>query len=171
MGCSKHAGRVVLFTDADLSSPYRGIREASGGHSRRAATWPSASRAMDRTLIKVHQSRLREIAGIIFNGFVRLFTGSVRFRTPSAGSRPSCASARPLFSSSSVLSASVSIPKILFLAKRHGLRVAEVPVRWAARRGHACDAWCATACRCSGTFFLSAGIGSWVVIRGNPRML
>ena len=33
------------------------------------------SRAMDRELICVHQSRLREIAGIIFNRFVRIFTG------------------------------------------------------------------------------------------------
>ena len=33
------------------------------------------SRALDRSLISIHQSRHRELAGIVFNGLVRVITG------------------------------------------------------------------------------------------------
>jgi glycosyltransferase involved in cell wall biosynthesis len=65
-GVLEARGSVVLFTDADLSSP---IEEAEkllaaieGGNDVAIG-----SRAMDRTLITVHQSRVREIVGRVFN--------------------------------------------------------------------------------------------------------
>src|SRR5437879_299568 len=63
-------GRIVLFTDADLSAP---IEEAdkllAALESHDVAI---GSRALDRSLISVHQSRFREFAGIVFNKLVRL---------------------------------------------------------------------------------------------------
>ena len=66
-GCWRRSGEIALFTDADLSAPieeFDKLLAASGN-----ADVAFGSRAVDRRLISVHQSRLREIAGIIFNGF------------------------------------------------------------------------------------------------------
>src|SRR5271154_1340328 len=73
-GMLEARGRVALFTDADLSSP---IEESEKLLSAINAGNEVAigSRALDRSLISTHQSRLRELAGMIFNGFVRIFTG------------------------------------------------------------------------------------------------
>ena len=88
------------------------------------------SRAMDRTLIKVHQSRLREIAGIIFNSFVKLFTG-LPFQDTQCGFRAFVRERSTIIFEQQRVERFGFDPEILFLAKRHGLRVVEVPVRWA----------------------------------------
>ena len=61
-------GRIALFTDADLSAP---IEESEKLLAAIAAGQDIAigSRAIDRSLIRAHQSVFREAAGIIFNGF------------------------------------------------------------------------------------------------------
>jgi glycosyltransferase involved in cell wall biosynthesis len=73
-GMLEARGSVALFTDADLSAP---IEEADKLFTALKAGNDVAigSRALDRSLISTHQSRLREFAGMIFNGFVRLSTG------------------------------------------------------------------------------------------------
>src|SRR5262249_59480654 len=59
-------GDFVIFTDADLSSP---IEEADKLLVGLASGFDVAigSRALDRSLIEVHESAFREFAGIIFN--------------------------------------------------------------------------------------------------------
>ncbi|MGB8837308.1 MAG: dolichyl-phosphate beta-glucosyltransferase, partial [Candidatus Acidiferrales bacterium] len=128
-GMLEARGRIALFTDADLSSP---IEEISKLLAALAAGHDVAigSRALDRSLISIHQSRLRELAGIIFNGFVRLFTG-LTFQDTQCGFKifrrgPS----RVVFEQQRIEGFGFD-PEVLFLAKRHGLRTAEVPVRWA----------------------------------------
>ena len=122
-------GRVALFTDADLSSP---IEESEKLLDALAAGNDIAigSRALDRSLISVHQSRVRELAGMIFNGFVRILTG-LRFHDTQCGFkafvRERC---RIIFEQQRIERFGFD-PEILFLARRHGLRAAEVPVRWA----------------------------------------
>jgi glycosyltransferase involved in cell wall biosynthesis len=127
-GMLQARGRIALFTDADLSAP---IEESE----RLFAAIESGndvaigSRALDRSLISVHQSRFREIAGIIFNRFVRMIAqlpiedtqcGFKAFRLPVC---------RVIFEQQRIAGFGFD-PEILFLAKRHGLRIAEVPVRW-----------------------------------------
>lgn len=122
-------GRIALFTDADLSSP---IEESQKLLAALAAGNEVAlgSRALDRSLIAVHQSRLRELAGILFNGCVRLFTG-LPFSDTQCGFkaflREPC---RVIFEQQRIERFGFD-PEILFLARRHGLRAVEVPVRWA----------------------------------------
>src|SRR5271155_5628401 len=72
-GMLEARGRIALFTDADLSAPIDEAEKllAALGDADVAI----GSRAVDRNLIAVHQSRLREFAGIVFNRCVRLFTG------------------------------------------------------------------------------------------------
>jgi glycosyltransferase involved in cell wall biosynthesis len=121
-------GRVALFTDADLSAP---IEEADKLlDALRNADVAFGSRAMDRALIFVHQSRFREVAGIIFNRCVRLFTG-LSFEDTQCGFKAfRMDRSRIIFEQQRVERFGFD-PEILFLAKRHGLRTVEVPVRWA----------------------------------------
>jgi dolichyl-phosphate beta-glucosyltransferase len=128
-GMLEARGRVALFTDADLSSP---IEESEKLLSaiRAGNDVAIGSRALDRSLISARQSRFREIAGIIFNGFVRLFTGLPIHDTQcgfKAFVRERC---RIVFEQQRIEGFGFD-PEVLFLARRHGLRTAEVPVRWA----------------------------------------
>lgn len=128
-GMLEARGRIALFTDADLSAP---IEEADKLFAALKAGNEIAigSRALDRSLISTHQSKLRELAGIIFNCFMRLFTG-LPFHDTQCGfkvfvTKPS----RIVFEQQRIERFGFD-PEILFLAKRHGLRAAEIPVRWA----------------------------------------
>jgi glycosyltransferase involved in cell wall biosynthesis len=127
-GILEARGRTALFTDADLSSPIyecERLFEAIDSGNDIAI----GSRAIDRTLIAVHQSRFREFAGIVFNRLVRLFTG-LSIEDTQCGFKafrlPEC---RVIFEQQRIAGFGFD-PEILFLAKRHGLRVAEVPVCW-----------------------------------------
>jgi glycosyltransferase involved in cell wall biosynthesis len=128
-GLTEARGRIALFTDADLSAP---IEESEKLLQAIGAGYDVAigSRAVDRSLITAHQSRFREVAGIIFNGFVRLFTG-LPFEDTQCGFkafvRERC---RIVFEQQRIERFGFD-PEVLFLAERHGLRIAEVPVRWA----------------------------------------
>jgi dolichyl-phosphate beta-glucosyltransferase len=122
-------GNVALFTDADLSSP---IEESQKLLAAIAAGNDVAigSRAVDRSLIAVHQSRFRELAGMIFNGFVRLITG-LRFHDTQCGFKAFMRERSRIVFEQQRIEGFGFDPEILFLAQRHGLRSAEVPVRWA----------------------------------------
>ncbi len=128
-GMLEARGRIALFTDADLSAP---IEEADKLFAALEAGNDAAigSRAIDRSLIAVHQSRLREIAGIIFNGFVRLATG-LPFLDTQCGFKAFLREPSRIVFEQQRIERFGFDPEVLFLAKRHGLRTAEVPVRWA----------------------------------------
>ena len=122
-------GRVALFTDADLSAP---IEEADKLLAALDAGNDVAigSRAVNRALIFGHQSRLREVAGMIFNGFVRLFTG-LSFQDTQCGFKAFVRERSQIIFEQQRVERFGFDPEILFLAKRHGLRSVEIPVRWA----------------------------------------
>ncbi len=128
-GMLEARGRIALFTDADLSAP---IEESEKLFAAIAAGEDIAigSRAIDRSLISARQSIFRETAGIIFNGLVRLFTG-LRLHDTQCGFkafvREPC---RIIFEQQRIEGFGFD-PEVLFLARRHGLRTAEVAVRWA----------------------------------------
>lgn len=121
-------GRWALFTDADLSAP---IEEADklwlALETHEVAI---GSRAVDRKLIAVHQSRIRELAGILFNRFVRLLTGLPIADTQCGFKAFRRETVEPVFRPQRIAGFGFD-PEILFLAKRRGFRIAEVPVRWA----------------------------------------
>jgi dolichyl-phosphate beta-glucosyltransferase len=127
-GMIEARGRVALFTDADLSSP---IEESAKLLAAIAAGNDVAigSRALDRSLIEIHQSPYRELAGIIFNGFVRLFTG-LPFHDTQCGFKAFVREPSRIVFEQQRIEGFGFDPEVLFLAKRHGLRAAEVPVRW-----------------------------------------
>jgi dolichyl-phosphate beta-glucosyltransferase len=128
-GMLEARGEIALFTDADLSTP---IEEADKLLAALRDTGYDAaigSRAVDRTLIEVHQSIVREQAGIFFNRLVRWIMG-IGFSDTQCGFKAfRTERARIIFEQQRIERFGFD-PEILFLAKRHGLRVAEVPVRW-----------------------------------------
>jgi hypothetical protein len=121
-------GRLVLFTDADLSAPIEEAEKLLGALENNDVA--IGSRALDRSLIEVHESPLREFAGIVFNWLVRLCLG-LRFVDTQCGfkafRRERC---RILFDQQRIERFGFD-PELLFLAKRHGLSAVEIPVRWA----------------------------------------
>jgi dolichyl-phosphate beta-glucosyltransferase len=128
-GMLEARGRIALFTDADLSSPIEESEKLFDA-IRAGNDVAIGSRALDRSLIAVHQSGFREIAGIIFNGFVRLFTG-LPFEDTQCGFKAFvCERSRIIFEQQRTVRFGFD-PEILFLAQRHGLRSVEIPVRWA----------------------------------------
>ena len=128
-GMLEASGRVALFTDADLSAP---MEEADKLFAalKTGNDVAIGSRALDRSLISTHQSRLRELAGIIFNGFVRLFTG-LPFHDTQCGFKAFLREPSRIVFEQQCVERFGFDPEILFLARRHGLRMVEIPVRWA----------------------------------------
>jgi glycosyltransferase involved in cell wall biosynthesis len=126
-GMQEARGRFALFTDADLSAP---IEEAGklidALESNDVAI---GSRAMDRSLITVHESPFREFAGIVFNKIVRIILwlpfvdtqcGFKAFRRERCGI---------IFEQQRIERFGFD-PELLYLARHHGLRAVEIPVRW-----------------------------------------
>jgi glycosyltransferase involved in cell wall biosynthesis len=127
-GMLEARGRLALFTDADLSAPIEEapkLLDALGEYDVAIG-----SRALDRSLIAVRQSRLREWAGICFNLAVRLLTGVPFVDTQCGFKAFRMDRARILFEQQRLEGFGFD-PEVLFLARRHGLKAAEIPVRWA----------------------------------------
>ena len=123
-------GRAVLFTDADLSAPIeemekleRALEECDGA---------IGSRALDQSDIFQRQSPLRQLSGKCFNAMVRLLTG-LKFHDTQCGFKLFRREVfLPVFRAQTIDGFAFDV-EILYLARKHGLKVAEVPVRW----GHA----------------------------------
>ena len=127
-GMGEARGQIALFSDADLSSPI-----AESGKLLAAIEAGNdvaiGSRALDRSLIEVHQSPVREIAGMIFNGFVRLVTG-LPFHDTQCGFKAFRRERCQIVFKQQRIERFGFDPEVLFLAQRHGLKVVEIPVRW-----------------------------------------
>ena len=128
-GMIEAQGEIALFTDADLSTPIEEADKLIAALKNQGYDAAIGSRALDRSLIEVHQSRVREQAGILFNRLVRWIMGIDLSDTQCGFKAFRMDRARVIFEQQRVERFGFD-PEILFLAKRHGLRVAEVPVRW-----------------------------------------
>ena len=128
-GMLEARGRIALFTDADLSAPIEESEKLLAAIDA-GNDLAIGSRALDRSLISVHQSRFREVAGMIFNGFVRFFTG-LPFHDTQCGFKAFVRGRCRIIFDQQRIERFGFDPEILFLARRHGLRAVEVPVRWA----------------------------------------
>jgi glycosyltransferase involved in cell wall biosynthesis len=127
-GLLEAKGEVALFTDADLSAPI----EEGEKLFEALKTYDVAigSRAVDRSLIEVHESPFREFAGIIFNKIVRTILRLPFVDTQcgfKAFRREKC---RIIFEQQTIERFGFD-PELLYLARHHGLSIKEVPVRWA----------------------------------------
>lgn len=161
-GVQEARGRIVLFTDADLSAP---IEEADKlVDALQHFDVAIGSRAINRGLITVHESPFREFAGIIFNKIVRLILRLPFVDTQcgfKAFVRERC---QILFEQQSIERFGFD-PELLYLARHHGLRAVEIPVRW----GHS-PATKVNMLRDSLQMFLDVLVIRWNSLRGRyPR--
>jgi len=129
-GMLEARGEIALFTDADLSAPIEEADKLFAAIRERGYDGAIGSRAVDRSLIEVHQSAMREMAGILFNRMVRWIAG-LNFSDTQCGFKAFRRERVKIVFQQQRTEGFGFDPEILFLAQRHGLRVAEIPVRWA----------------------------------------
>jgi glycosyltransferase involved in cell wall biosynthesis len=127
-GMLEARGRIVLFTDADLSAP---IDEADKLIAALADHDVAiGSRALNRSLISVRQSVFREYAGIVFNFIVRAILRLPFVDTQCGFKAFRSERCRIIFQQQRIERFGFD-PELLYLARHHGLHSAEIPVRWA----------------------------------------
>jgi dolichyl-phosphate beta-glucosyltransferase len=126
-------GEILLFSDADLSSP---IAEADKLFAaiRGGADVAIGSRWLKTELQIQRQPFYRQIFGRVFNLALRVVLG-LSFKDTQCGFKAfTRSSATRLFPAQRIERWGFD-PELLYLAKRYGLRVAEVPVAWSHREG------------------------------------
>ena len=126
-------GEVLLFTDADLSSP---IEEAEKLFAAIAAGADVAigSRWLRSDLQSQRQPLYRQLFGRIFNLMLRITLG-LTFRDTQCGFKAfTRRAAQTIFPLQTVERWGFD-PELLYLAKKFGFKIAEVPVAWAHSEG------------------------------------
>jgi dolichyl-phosphate beta-glucosyltransferase len=126
-------GEIVLFSDADLSSPIEEMPKLlaalAGG-----ADIAIGSRWLRTELQTRRQSRHRQIFGRVFNLLLRITLG-LRFKDTQCGFKAFTRQATQTILPLQRIERWGFDPEILFLARKFGFRVEEVPVVW----GHSGD--------------------------------
>src|SRR3984893_759282 len=161
-GMMEANGRIVLFTDADLSAPIEEadkLLAALADHDVAIGSPP-----LTRSLISVRQSVFREYAGIIFNFIVRAILRLPFVDTQCGFKAFRSEPCRVIFQQQRIERFGFD-PELLYLARHHGLRSVEIPVRWAHSPATKVSMW-----RDSIQMFLDIFIIRWNTLMGRyPR--
>jgi dolichyl-phosphate beta-glucosyltransferase len=123
------AGEIVLFTDADLSSPLEeaeGLFEAIAG----GADIAIGSRWLERARQTIRQPLYRRFFGRCFNAVTRAIMGLPYADTQCGFKAFTRAAAQSVFPLQTIERWGFD-PEILFIALKKGFRIAEIPVSWA----------------------------------------
>ncbi len=140
-------GTYVLFTDADLSAPIDELAHLLE-FAREGADIIVGSRAVDRGKIVIHQPRTRELGGILYNWAVQVILG-LPIKDTQCGFKLFRRDVMlPIFQRQTIQRFGFD-PEILFLARKSGLEIREIPVSWSHDAG-------------SKVRFLSDGIGMFL---------
>jgi glycosyltransferase involved in cell wall biosynthesis len=127
-GMLQARGAVMLFTDADLSSP---ISEASKLFAAidAGADIAIGSRWLDPSLQFRRQSLRRRLLSRIYHFYLRLLL-RFPYRDTQCGFKAFTRSAAEIIFPLQRIRRWGFDPEVLYLAHRHGMKVAEVPVIW-----------------------------------------
>lgn len=127
-GLLQASGRVVMFTDADLSAP---IEEAERLFAAIAAGADVAigSRWLDKQKQTRHQPLYRRFFGRCYNALTRLVMG-LPYKDTQCGFKAFRREAAQLIFPLQTIERWGFDPEILFIAQKLGLRIVEVPVTW-----------------------------------------
>lgn len=127
-GMLKASGNRILFTDADNATPIQELpafmSALDGGFSVAIA-----SRAVRGAVRVVHQPFHREIGGKLLNLFIRLFAVRGIKDTQCGFKLFTREAARAVFSQCIINRFSFDV-ETLYLARRFGYKIAELPVHW-----------------------------------------
>ena len=132
-GMMEAAGEVLLFTDADLSSP---IYEAEKliAAIQQGADIAIGSRWLRADLQTERQPLYRQFFGRVFNLLLRIVLG-LRFKDTQCGLKAFTARAAQSIFPRQRIERWGFDPEILFLANKAGMLTAELPVEWAHDEG------------------------------------
>jgi glycosyltransferase involved in cell wall biosynthesis len=138
-GMLQAKGKILLFTDADLSSP---IAEAGKLFAALEAGADVAigSRWMDPSLQFQRQSLKRQILSRLYHRFLKIILLIPYHDTQCGFKAFTRAAAGKIFPLQRVMRWGFD-PEILYLAHRQGLKVAEIPVRWGHDDGSRLRVW------------------------------
>ena len=129
---------VVLFSDADLSTPITETPKLVDPIRQGNCDLVFGSRALDRGLIGVHQPWQREQGGRIFNLLVRLATGLPFWDTQCGFKAFRLSVCRPLIEAAQIDRFGFDV-ELIYLAHLAQLRLREIAVRWDHNEGGALD--------------------------------
>jgi glycosyltransferase involved in cell wall biosynthesis len=123
------AGAHLLLSDADFSTPIDELPRLLDPVERGACDIAIGSRGLPDSRVEIHQPAWREAMGRCFNRLVRALTG-LPFRDTQCGFKAMRRRAvLPLFRAARIDRFAYDV-EILYLARKAGLAVAEVPVLW-----------------------------------------
>ena len=120
---------IGLFLDADLSTPLEETPKVIEPIARDEIDIAFGSRALDRRLIGNRQPWRREQGGRVFNLIVRLTTGLPYWDTQCGFKAFRLDVCRPVLEAARIQGFAFDV-ELLYLARKAGLRLREVPVRW-----------------------------------------
>src|SRR5712671_6530873 len=120
---------IGLFSDADLSTPIEETPKLIEPIANGEVDIAFGSRALDRSLIGVHQPWRREQGGRVFNLLVRVATGLPFWDTQCGFKAFRMEACRPIIEAAKIIGFGFDV-ELLLLAQRAGLRLREIPVRW-----------------------------------------
>lgn len=129
LGLLASRGDISLFTDADLSTPITEAPKLIDPILADECDLTFGSRALDRSLIGVHQPWRREQGGRVFNLAVRLATGLPFWDTQCGFKAFRMSVCRPIVEGATIDRFGFDV-ELLYVAYRAGLRLKEIPVRW-----------------------------------------
>jgi glycosyltransferase involved in cell wall biosynthesis len=122
-------GDIALFSDADLSTPIEELPKLVAPVQNGEFDITFGSRALDRSLIGVHQPWRREQGGKVFNFIVRTLTGLPFWDTQCGFKAFNMQKFRPLLDVMQIERFGFDV-EFLYVANLHNLKLKEIPVRW-----------------------------------------
>ncbi len=128
-GMQEGTGDWLLFSDADLSTPIAEIEKLWAALQGGDAAVAIGSRALDRSLIGVRQPAFRERAGQIFNWVMQRVLGLPISDTQCGFKLFRQDAARAVFERQRLDRFGFDA-EALFIARKLGFGIREVPVRW-----------------------------------------
>ena len=128
-GMLEAKGEWILFSDADLSAPIEELDKLLKAARERNAQVAIGSRALDRSLVGVHQSLWREWSGRVFNLVMRVLTG-LPFADTQCGFKLYHSEAAKVIFPRQQLDGFGFDVEVLFIARKCAFASIEVPVRW-----------------------------------------
>ncbi|MDX1932051.1 MAG: glycosyltransferase family 2 protein [Capsulimonadales bacterium] len=136
-GIMRASGDRVLFMDADLSTPMEELPKLEAAlDPSRSLEVAIGSRPLRESRLEVRQPWYRELGGRSFNKVVQLLATPGIEDTQCGFKLLTARAARDIFSRCQLNGFSFDV-EALFLARKLGYRIAEVPVRWAHQEGAA----------------------------------
>ncbi len=128
-GLQAAEGDVTVFSDADLSTPIEEMSKLVDPIVAGDFDVTFGSRALDRSLIGTHQPWRREQGGRVINLIIKKMSRLNYLDTQCGFKAFKMSKFRPLLELMTIDRFGFDV-EFLFVAKYHGLKLEEIPVRW-----------------------------------------